>query len=145
MFSSTSLFAVHWAGTVWYFWVLCFNDQSHNCFCFDTKEIRSCLDESCWIHSEESNFPSFFSCWLTTVVVLIWLYLSVQGGNAGPSHADRSYIPLKSACDADKARGVRLPGDQSGHIVYTHNDANMVDPRNSALSSTLQGKRGGGG
>lgn len=39
---------------------------------------------------------------------------------------------LKSACDADKAGGVRLPGDQSGHIVYTHTDANMADPRNSA-------------
>lgn len=34
----------------------------------------------------------------------------------------------KSACD--KAGGVRLPGDQSGHTVYTHTDANMVDPRN---------------
>lgn len=38
-------------------------------------------------------------------------------------HVDRSYISLKSACD--KAGGVRLPGDQSGHTVY-----NMVDPRN---------------
>lgn len=50
----------------------------------------------------------------------------------GQSHADRSNISLKSTCDADKAGGVRLPGDQSGHIVYTHTDANMVDPRNSA-------------
>ncbi|KAA8593255.1 hypothetical protein FQN60_009371 [Etheostoma spectabile] len=39
---------------------------------------------------------------------------------------------VQSACDADKAGGVRLPGDQSRHIVYTHTDANMVDPKNSA-------------
>lgn len=47
--------------------------------------------------------------------------------NAGQSHVDWSYISLNSACD--KAGGVRLPGDQSGHIVYTHTNANMVDPR----------------
>lgn len=59
----------------------------------------------------------------------------------GPRHADSSYIPLKAACDADKAGGVELPGDQSRHIVSTQTDANMVDPRNSAQR---RGDRQGG-
>lgn len=63
--------------------------------------------------------------------------MHVQCRNGGQSHADRSHISLKSACDADKAGGVRLPGDQSGHTVYTHTDANMVDPGKSV-------RRGGG-
>lgn len=56
---------------------------------------------------------------------------------AGTSHANRSCFSLKSACGADKVRGVRLPGDQSGHIVYTHADANMADPGNSGSRGTI--------
>lgn len=33
-------------------------------------------------------------------------------------------ISSQSACNADKAGGVSMPGDQN--IVYTHTDANIV-------------------
>lgn len=41
-----------------------------------------------------------------------------------------------------KAAGVVLPGDQSGHIVYTHTDANTVGPQE--LGTGYRGGRGRG-
>lgn len=60
----------------------------------------------------------------------------MQFRNACQSQVDRSCVFLKSACD--KAGGFRLPADQSRHTVYTHTDANIVDPRNRK-----EGKRQG--
>lgn len=115
-------------------------------------ENRRCLllcsvyPESCCLQRYNSIYNSspsplllFLLARWTCCLTLSGVYQSVhvQCRNGGQSHADRSHISLKSACDADKAGGVRLPGDQSGHTVYTHTDANMVDPGKSV-------RRGGG-